>query len=137
VKKARWWYRLPAGLMILAAAGCGVSQTKPDTAAVHEVQIQNSVSPSLLYAQRGDEIRWHNLLPHPVKLGLLGTTWRDHLLCQKGFSRFGQIDDLVVIPPQQYVSLCFAQPGTVRYNVWLDPKNLTGSMTPTSTIRID
>jgi len=50
---------------------------------------------------------------------------------------FGTIDDLVVIAPQEYVSLCFAQPATIRYNVWLDAKNVKGSMSPTATIRID
>lgn len=117
--------------------GCGPPQTRPESAAVHEVYIEEGVQPVLLYAKRGDEIRWHNLRPEAVTLGLLGTTWRDHLVCQKGFTKFGLVDDLVVIPPHQYVSLCFSQPGTVSYNVWLDPKNLTASMTPTSTIRVD
>lgn len=124
-------------MMLVGLGGCGASQTRADAAAVHDVHIRDEITPNLLYVQRGDEIRWHNLRPHPVKIGLLDTKWRDHVVCQKGFTRFGQVDDLVIIQPQEYVSLCFSHTGTVRYNVWLDPKNLTGSMTPTSTVRID
>lgn len=131
-------WKAPAVIcLVMISTACGVPETRPPTASVHNIHIDDDVTPTLLYVQRGDEVRWHNLRPHPVRMGLLGTTWRNLVVCQTGFTRFGQVDDLVMIPPQQYVSLCFSRVGTVRYNVWLDPKNLTGSMTPTSTIRID
>jgi hypothetical protein len=130
---------LATGVLIWLTAlyGCGLAHTAAKGASVHEVRIGEDVAPRLLYVQRGDEIRWHNGRPHPVQLGLLDTTWRTHVICEKGFRRFGLLEDLVVIPPQQYVSLCFSRVGTIRYNVWLDPDNLAGSMTPTSAIRVD
>lgn len=124
-----------AGLAELG--GCGAAQTIPRSARVHDVHIGQEVTPRMLYVQRGDEIRWHNLLPGPVRVGILDIKWRDHVVCEKGFKRLGLVEDLVTIQPQEYVSLCFSQVGTVRYNVWLDPANLTGSMSPTSTIRIE
>ncbi len=125
-----------AAMMALSAA-CGLPQTKPEAAAIHEVRITDEVTPSLLYVKQGDEIRWRNERAEPVSLAILGTSWRDHVVCQNGFSTLGLLNDLVTIPPQQYVSLCFASPGTIHYNVWLDPNNLVTSMTPTSTIRVD
>lgn len=133
----RWNVAVWGAVIFIVLGGCELSQTRPEDAAVHNVHIGDEVTPKFLSVQRGDEIRWHNLRPQPVKIGLLDIKWRDHLVCEKGFKRFGQVDDLVVIQPQEYVSLCFSHTGTVRYNVWLDPNNLTGSMTPTSTIRID
>jgi len=123
-------------LTVTAFSGCGTSAVTPSPT-VHEVHIREDVTPRLLNVRRGDEIRWRNLLPVPVKVGILDNTWQDKVGCQKGFQWLGQMNDLVTIAPQDYVSLCFSKPGTISYNVWLDPKNLTGSMTPTSTIRID
>ena len=123
-------------LIVTAVSGCSTPPVPPSTT-VHEVRIKEDVTPRSLNVQRGDEIRWHNLLSGPVQVGILDNTWQDKVTCQKGFQWFGLMNDLVTIAPQDYVSLCFSKPGTVRYNVWLDPKNLTGSMTPTSTIHID
>lgn len=120
---------------ITGFAGCGTAATSTPT--VHDVNISQDVTPRSLNVQRGDEVRWHNLLTSPVKVGILDNKWQDNILCQKGFSWFGLMTDLVTVAPNEYVSLCFAKPGTVRYNVWLDPNDLTRSMTPTSTIRID
>jgi hypothetical protein len=123
-------------LIVTAVSGCSTPPVST-SATIHEVRIKEDVTPRLLNVQRGDEIRWYNLLPGPVQVGILDNTWQDKVTCQKGFQWFGQMNDLVTIAPQDYVSLCFSKSGTVRYNVWLDPKNLTGSMTPTSTIHID
>lgn len=141
-RDTRRWVRpitltlLGACLVLAGIGGCGTpSLSKHNT--VREVRIGEEVTPRLLQVQRGDEVRWQNQLERPVQVGILNTKWQDDIVCQKGFRRFGQIDDLVTIPPHSYVSLCFSKPGTIRYNVWLDPKNLTGSMSPTSTIHVD
>lgn len=126
-----------AAIIAAIITGCAPSHPVQEAKAVYDVYIDDGVEPRLLYVQRGDEIRWHNRRSTVVKLGLMGTQWQDQVACEKGFKRFGMMDDLVAIRPQSYVSLCFATPGTIRYNVWLDPENLTGSMTPTSTIRVD
>ena len=126
-----------AALVIVELAGCGAAQDIQRSTTVHYIQIRQQITPRTLYVRRGDEIRWQNLLPGPVQVGLLDTKWREHVICEEGFKRFGQVEDLVIIQPQEYVSLCFSKTGTVHYNVWLDPGNLTGSMSPTSTIRID
>jgi hypothetical protein len=126
-----------AMLALMEVAGCGATHVTERSGRVHDVHILQEVTPRMLYARRGEEIRWHNLLPSPVQIGILGTRWQGHVTCEKGFTRFGQMEDLVTIQPQEHVSLCFSKVGTVQYNVWLDPKNLTGSMSPTATIRID
>ena len=105
--------------------------------AVRYIQIRHDFTPSTLYARVGDEIRWHNVSPDPVRVGILDNKWRDHVACEKGFTRFGTMEDVVTIQPQEYVSLCFSKAATVRYNVWLHAENLKGSMSPTAAIRID
>jgi hypothetical protein len=117
--------------------GCSVKENVQSTGTVHYVQILDEVKPPTLYARVGDEIRWVNLQSSTVRVGFLNGGWHGHVACEKGFTRFGTLQDLVEIAPQEYVSLCFGKPATVQYNVWLDAENFKGSMTPTATIRID
>src|SRR5512146_2704509 len=124
--------------LLLGVQGCLRHQeTGRAGAAVRYVEIRSEVTPRTLYAQVGDEIRWQNLSSDPVRIGILDSKWRDHVVCEKGFKRFGSMEDFVIIQPQEYVSLCFSKATTLRYNVWLDARNLKGPMSPTAAVRID
>jgi hypothetical protein len=124
-------------ILLLGMLSCTAGPQAGGSGAVRYIQIRHDVTPPTLYARVGDEIRWHNLSPDPVRVGILDNKWRDHVACEKGFTRFGMMEDLVTIQPQEYVSLCFSKAATVRYNVWLHAQNLKGSMSPTASIRID
>lgn len=124
-------------ILLLGMLSCTTGPRAGGSGAVRYIQIHQDFTPSTLYARVGDEIRWHNLSPDPVRVGILDNKWRDHVACEKGFTRFGMMEDLVTIQPQEYVSLCFSKAATVRYNVWLHAQNLKGSMSPTASIRID
>ncbi|HEX9135941.1 MAG TPA: hypothetical protein VF905_03215 [Nitrospirota bacterium] len=141
---ARIWLRsrlAVASLFSILLLGILSCTTGPhaggSSGAVRYIQIRHDFTPSTLYARVGDEIRWHNVSPDPVRVGILDNKWRDHVACEKGFTRFGTMEDVVTIQPQEYVSLCFSKAATVRYNVWLHAENLKGSMSPTAAIRID
>lgn len=101
-----------------------------------DIHIRDHVSPPDLYVNAGDEVRWHNLRADPVKVGLLSHHQLDLVSCEKGFKRFGTVEDTATIPPREYVSLCFSRPGTVQYNVWLDPSDPHRSMVPTAKIQV-
>ena len=124
-------------ILLLGILSCTTGPHAGGAGAVRYIQIRHDFTPSTLYARVGDEIRWHNVSPDPVRVGILDNKWRDHVACEKGFTRFGTMEDVVTIQPQEYVSLCFSKPATVRYNVWLHAENLKGSMSPTAAIRID
>lgn len=112
--------------------------TSPVTPAVrtHYIQIREQVSPPDLHVNTGDEVRWQNLRTDPVKVGLLSHHHLDLVSCEKGFKRFGTVDDTAMIPPRDYVSLCFSRPGTVQYNIWLNPADPHRSMVPTAKIQV-
>lgn len=124
-------------LLLLGIQGCLLPQETGRSGAVRYVEIGTRVTPLTLYAQVGDKMRWRNLSPEPVRMGILDDKWRNHVACEKGFKRFGGMEDFVTIEPQEYVTLCFSKATTVRYNVWLDARNLKGPMSPTAAIRID
>lgn len=117
--------------------GCSQKGGAQSAGTVRCVQILEEVKPPTLYARVGDEIRWVNLQSSPVRVGILNGGWHSDVSCEKGFTRFGTMEDSVEIPPQEYVSLCLGKPATLHYNVWLDAENIKGSMTPTATIRVD
>ena len=117
--------------------GCSTPSTTRLTGAVRYFNIRTDVAPRQLIVQIGDEIRWQNLNPHPVRLRMLEESDPTVIACDKGFKQFGVVQDTVTIAPMQSVSLCFSKPGTIRFNIWLDADNPQGAMTPTGSIRIE
>lgn len=117
--------------------GCSTPSTTRLTGAVRYFNIRAEIAPRHLIAQIGDEIRWQNLNPHPVRLRMLEQSDPTLIACDKGFKEFGVVQDTVTIAPLQSVSLCFSKPATIRFNVWLDADDPQGAMTPTGTIRVE
>jgi plastocyanin len=127
-----------AGLLIGVGLLASCAAASPDTTPLqtHYIHIQDAVNPQRLYVHVGDEVRWQNLRSEPVKISLLGHLSGSGVSCQTGFSRFGSLDDTATIPPNAYVSLCFARAGSIQYNVWLKPEDPLRSMIPTAKIVI-
>jgi hypothetical protein len=129
--------RLAVLLVLAVVPGCSIMPGTTGTGTVLHVVIYDHVSPDMLIAHRGDEIRWQNASEKTIRIGLLGNRAYDHVSCQHGFSWFGHLRDFATIEPGDYVSLCFSHTGVVRYNVWLDADDLRGSMTPTAAIKVE
>jgi hypothetical protein len=127
---------LSIALCLTFISGCSNTSTISPSIRTHFIQIREQVSPQDLYVNVGDEVRWQNLRPDPVKVSLLTHHRPDLVSCEKGFTRFGAMEDSAMIPPREYVSLCFSKPGTIQYNVWLNPADPRGSMTPTANIQV-
>lgn len=127
-------------LLIFVLTGCSVFSQVDTPPRVHDIQIsgKDSITPFELYAAVGEEIRWHNQLSVPIHLGLLGVKPIVEVGCDKGFKTwFGTIKDMVTIPAGDYVSVCFLQARTVRYNVWTDITDPFRSMSRTAIIHLD
>ncbi|MGA6828747.1 hypothetical protein ACO9S2_14195 [Nitrospira sp. NS4] len=125
------------GLVQMVSA-CGHQPVTQDRASVHTVQISEVVTPNVLYAAPGEEVRWTNLRSNPIRLGFLSMRLLGDVKCDHGVrTLFGVMSDLVTIPPGESVSICFVRRGDLKYNVWLEPDNPRGPITPTATIRVD
>ena len=125
-----------AGLLIGAVllAACAAASSGAPPLRTHYIHIQDSVNPPRLDVHVGEEVRWQNLRSEPVRISLLSHLSGSNISCHTGFSRFWILDDTAMIPPNAYVSLCFARAGSVQYNVWLRPEDPLNSMTPTAKI---
>ena len=107
------------------------------TGAVRSFQIQDTVQPTVLYAQVGDEIRWQNLSDKVVHLRFLETPNWEAVTCETGFRWMGLREDSATIKPKEYVSLCFSKPTTIRFNVWMDWENSPSKISSTLTVHVE
>lgn len=125
-------------VLVGIVTGCSHPSVPDIKAQVRIVEVTDEVTPSVLYAAPGEEVRWTNLRSNPVRLGFLTMRLLDDVGCDHGIKTlFGQMSDLVTIPPGESVSLCFVRRGDLKYNVWLEPDNPRGRITPTATIRVE
>ena len=133
----RMFVTLCLGLVSMLSA-CAHQPVTKDPANVRTIQISEAVTPNVLYAAPGEEVRWTNFRSSPVRLGFLSMRLLDDVGCDHGIrTLFGAMSDLVTIPPGESVSICFVRRGDLKYNVWLEPDNPRGPITPTATIRVD
>lgn len=125
-----------AMVMVLFAA-CGYTPPVKDGGTVRTVEISDEVSPHVVYASPGDEVRWTNMRENAVRVGFLDLRLIQDHRCEKGVvGLFGQVNDLVTIAPGESISLCFARTGDLRYNVWFDAEDPRGAISPTMTISV-
>ncbi len=125
-------------VLVGIVTGCSHPSVPDIKAQVRIVEVTDEVTPSVLYAAPGEEVRWTNLRSNPIRLGFLTMRLLDDVGCDHGIKTlFGQMSDLVTIPPGESVSLCFVRRGDLKYNVWLEPDNPRGRITPTATIRVE
>ena len=128
---------LCCAMAIALSAACGHMPSSNAGRTVRTVEISHQVNPRVMYASPGEEVRWTNARSNTVRIGFLSKRLLEDHRCQKGIvDLFGQVNDLVTIAPGESISLCFARTGDLRYNVWFDPEDPRGVISPTLTISI-
>lgn len=128
---------LTGAVLPLLLINCAALPAPPPDSEVRYVRIEERVTPRDLYVYVGEEVRWQNLRPTPIKIGLLGNKVFDRTTCAQGFTRLGRLEDFVTIEPGEYVSLCFSKTGIIRYNIWLEPANPRGPISRTGRVHVD
>lgn len=124
--------------LIMIQFGCGHRVAAADPSLVREIRIADEVTPALMRVSPGEEIQWTNARPASVRIGFLTTRLLDELGCEKGVKTlFGQVNDLITISAGESISLCFGRVGELKYNVWFEPENPRGRISPTATVRIE
>ena len=126
---------LVAAMAVLTA--CGHAPSTSASRTVRTVEISQRVNPLVIYASPGEEVRWINARSNPVRIGFLSMRLLEDHHCQKGIvDVFGQVNDHVTIEPGESISLCPGKTGDLQYNVWFDPDDPRGAISPTLTISI-
>ena len=107
------------GAMMITAACAGVPATTR-SGDIHDVKIEEGLTPGQLMVHAGDEVRWVNHRTMPVRIDLVGGTW-DAISCQRGFTNWlGLKKQSVTLGANETASVCFSKGGTYLYNVRMD-----------------
>ena len=136
------------GLGILVAVGCASPPFPASslTGGISEVKIDESLTPKVVTAKPGDEVRWINMTSTSADIAFVDPL--DGLVsCQKGFVSTGwgylfgisKPEFLVVatVHSQDFASICFSTPGRYAYTVRIR-KAVTGKATSIAgTVRIE
>ena len=126
---------------LLAAAGCASVPDTTRTGSIHDVNFEERMTPSDLRVQPGDEVRWVNQRTTPVTVEFLAGAL-DAVTCEEGFSTRGLTNwrgkrqESTTIQPNESVSLCFTNAGTVAYNARMDSAIAGGQLIEAGTIRV-
>jgi plastocyanin len=121
---------------LLAIASCAGVPSTSRTGVIHEVRFEERMTPADLRVQPGDEVRWVNQRSMPVTVEFLGEAL-DDVTCQRGFDNLiGRQQEITTIQPNQSVSLCFGNPGTVTYNARMDSAVAGGKTIESGTIHV-
>ncbi|HEX6948804.1 MAG TPA: hypothetical protein VF127_04335 [Nitrospira sp.] len=123
-------------VMAMTLSACGHTASTAGRT-VRTVEISQQVKPQIMYASPGEEVRWTNMRSTPVRVGFLSLRLLEDHHCQKGIvDLFGQVNDHITIEPGESISLCPGKTGDLQYNVWFDPEDPRGLISPTLTISI-
>jgi len=87
---------------------------------VHDVKIEEALTPAILTVGIGDEVRWVNHRTRPVRIDFLGDAL-DDVSCRRGFSNWiGMKKESTTVAVNESASLCFAKAAVIDYNVRMD-----------------
>ena len=130
-------FRFGVGMAFACLTACGHATSTDTARTVRTIEISNQVNPRIMYASPGEEVRWTNARSNPVRVGFLNRRLLEDPQCENGIvDVFGQVNDHVTIDPGESISLCPAKTGDLQYNIWFDPENPRGAISPTLTISI-
>lgn len=125
------------GSALMVIAGCASVPDTSRTGRIHDVRFEESMTPTIVRARVGDEVRWTNQRSRPVELDVIGEALRD-VDCQRGFDDFtGTEQEEATILPEESVSLCFGTVGTVTYNARMDASVAGDQSIESGTVQIE
>jgi plastocyanin len=105
---------------LLMMVGCAGTPMTTRTGAVHDIKIEEGLTPSVLTVQVGDEVRWVNHRTMPVRIDFLDGAI-DDVSCRRGFSNWlGMKQESFTLEQNETASVCFSKAGLVTYNVRMD-----------------
>lgn len=134
-KRLMVWMALLGTTGCAAIAGTSGIANSTRTGVVHDVTFEERMTPTDLWVQPGDEVRWINERKTPVVVQFLKDAL-DDVPCQSGFSSLLlRQQESATIEPNETASLCFGTVGTVTYNARMD-SDVAGQTIESGTIRV-
>ena len=115
-------YMILFGSIFLALAACQSLPAFSRSGEVREIAIHNPLSVTAIQVNAGDEIRWTNKLLTPVRITFLDYVL-NKLSCRSNFEGHFYSGADAALRPNESASLCFREPGTIRYIVKMEHRD--------------
>ena len=120
----------------MAVYGCTSLPETSRTASVHDIKVEEKLSPDNIVIQPGDEVRWVNLRKLPVQVDVPDLQLED-LSCQRGFTNpMGSLRESAQLNPNETVALCFKKAAVVNYNVRAETSLGGGKQVMSGVVRV-
>jgi plastocyanin len=125
---------LIAIILLLLGAACSSLPDVSRTGVIHDIKlVETSLEPPEITVRPGDEVRWVNYRTKPVRIVFLDRL-DEVVSCARGFSGSGLND--TTIKAAKAASLCFARPGSFKYNVRIEAEVAGGEIPLTGIVYV-
>jgi hypothetical protein len=123
------------GTMALLFTACQHLPGFSRSGEVRDIAITERLSAVTTQVNVGDEIRWTNMHSTPVRITVSDYVL-DKLSCRSKFRGHFNSGADAHLQPNESASLCFAEPGTIRYVVRIQPKLRNGEIVESGHIEV-
>ena len=121
-------------IVLLLGVACSSLPDTSRTGVIHDIKIMEStLEPAEITVRPGDEIRWVNYRTKPVRVIFLDRL-DEALMCDRAFSGAGMND--TTIKASKAASLCFARPGSYKYNARMEAEVAGGEIPVTGMVHV-
>lgn len=104
-------------ILTVLPLGCESLPTVTRTGQVKDILISEKLSSAELLVSPGDEVRWINKRTVPVRVVFLDPLPNSRVSCKDNFGGWNTPNDTAKLDTNETASVCFRDPGYVRYTV--------------------
>ena len=116
--------------------GCETTPTVTRSGDVKDIIIGDNLSSGEVVANPGDEIRWVNKRTAPVRVVFLDPLSDKQFSCKNNFGGLMTHSNTAKLSTNETASVCFRDPGYVRYTVRMESADMTGERNVSGVIKV-
>ena len=122
--------------LIFLSLGCESIPTVTRTGDVKDIIIGDRLSSTELMVSPGDEVRWVNKRTAPVRVVFLDPVPDKRLSCKDNFGGWLTPSDTAKLDTNETASVCFRDPGYVRYTVRMKSATPAGDINVPGVVKV-
>ena len=123
-------------VVLVFVAGCESMPTVTRSGDVKDIIIGDDLSPKEIAVNAGDEVRWINKRTAPVRIVFLDPAALKQLSCKNNVGGWMTPSDTAKLGKSETTSVCFRDPGYVRYTVRMESGDMTGEHNVSGVVRV-
>lgn len=123
-------------VLLFLPLGCESLPTVTRTGQVKDIIIGEKLSSAELVVSPGDEVRWINKRTAPVRVVFLDPVPDSRVSCKDNFGGWNTPNDTAKLGTNETASVCFRDPGYVRYTVRMKSAAPAGEINAPGVVKV-